>query len=408
MIIVDKGDSEVVKIDQNETVLLNVTGFTSPRDTAIDSSGNIYVTEAASGNVTKLDSSGTTLWSIGGNGTASGKFDEPTGIDVDAAGNVYIADTGNDRLQKIDSDGTVLNTFDASDGDGLSSPTGLAIKDDGTIIVAESLGDEIESIKATANFETSYGNDTHGDFTVEAGPKEVVLPDATTNSTVFEIKIQTDGVDKTKAVYVDFDVPVGVKLNNAASGNSTALGTGEQLKLTIDSVTGIATGNVTIARNSTLSSGLSELVMKTMVEDVDPISNSGVIHNHKNTTLNIIGTSSTTTIEKETSTAVTTAAITSTTPLNISADFDGDDADVKIVMNELTTDTDEPVTIETKNMVMEQSSLSSSNSFSTEGLEHVGSNIINIEPSSKAATTDYDIKIPVPTTLPAGMSADSL
>lgn len=413
IVVVDKGhdsidNAEIVKIDQNETVLLNVTGFTAPRDVAIDTSGNIYVTEANSGNVTKLDSTGTQVWSIGGNGTADGKFNEPSGIDIDAAGNVYIADTGNDRLQKIDSSGTVLNTFDASDGDGLSSPTGLAIKYDGTIIVAESIGDEIELIKTTANFETSYGNDTHGDFTVEAGPKEVVLKDTTTNSTVFEIKIQTDGVDKTKAVYVDFDVPVGVKLNNAASGNSTALGTGEQLKLTIDSVTGIATGNVTIARNSTLSTGLSELVMKTMVEDVDPISNSGVIYNHKNTTLNIIGTSSDTTIEKETSTAVTTAAITSTTPLNISADFDGTDADVKIVMNELTTDTDEPVTIETKNMVMEQTSLSISNSFSTDGLEHVGSNIINIEPSSKAATTDYDIKIPVPSTLPDGITEDSL
>ena len=112
---------------------------------------------------------------------------------------------------------------------------------------------------------------------------------------MFEIKIQTDGVDKTKAIYVDFDVPKGVKLKNAASGNSTELSTGNQLKLTIDSDTGIATGNITIARSSALSEGLSTLTMKTMVEGVDPMSNSGVIYDHKNTTLNIVGTSSTTT-----------------------------------------------------------------------------------------------------------------
>jgi predicted secreted protein with PEFG-CTERM motif len=232
------------------------------------------------------------------------------------------------------------------------------------------------------------------------------LPDATTNSTVFEIKIQTDGVDKTKAVYVDFDVPVGVKLNNAASGNSTALSTGNQLKLTIDSDTGIATGNITIARNSTLSEGLSTLTMKTMVEDVDPMSNSGTIHNHKNTTLNIVGTSSTTTIESETSSPVAPASITATTPLQISTDFSGDAA-VKIAMKELTTDTGDPVTIETKNLVMDQSSLSSETSFST-GFEHVGNTLINIESSSKAATTNYDIKIPVPSSLPDGMAEDSL
>ena len=123
IVVVDKGDAnrdaEIVKISQDENVLLNVTGFTAPRDVAIDSSGNIYATEANSGNVTKLDSTGTQVWSIGGNGTADGKFDEPSGIDIDASGNVYIADTGNDRLQKIDSDGQFLNKFDASDGDGL-------------------------------------------------------------------------------------------------------------------------------------------------------------------------------------------------------------------------------------------------------------------------------------------------
>ena len=321
---------------------------------------------------------------------------------------MYIADTGNDRLQKIDSDGTVLNTFDASDGDGLSNPTGLAIKDDGTIIVAESTGDQISEIHATANFETSYGNSTYGDFTVEAGPKEVVLPDAVTNSTVFEIKIQTDGVDKTKAIYVDFDVPLGIKLNNAASGNSTVLGTGQQLKLTIDSDTGIATGNITIARSSALSEGLSTLTMKTIVEDVDPMSNSGIIYNHKNTTLNILGTSSTTTIESKTSAPVAPSSITGTTPLNISTDFAGGDADVKIIMKELTTDSGDPITIDVKNMVMEQSSLSSVDSFTTDNFEHVGTNIINIEPSSKSATTNYDIKMPVPATLPDGITEDSL
>ncbi|MDC0036340.1 NHL repeat-containing protein [Nitrosopumilus sp.] len=412
IVVVDKGDdnrgAEIVKISQDETVLLNVTGFTAPRDVAIDTSGNIYATEANSGNVTKLDSTGTQVWSIGGNGTADGKFDEPSGIDIDASGNVYIADTGNDRLQKIDSDGEFLDKFDASDGDGLSNPTGLAIKDDGTIIVAESGGDEIEEIHTTANFETSYGNATYGDFTVEAGPKEVVMPDAIANSTVFEIKIQTDGVDKTKAVYVDFDIPTGVQLNNAASGNSTELSTGNHLKLTIDSDTGIATGNITISRNSTLSEGLSTLVMKTMVEDVDPMSNSGTIHDHKNTTLNIIGTSSDTTIESESSAPVSPSSITGTTPLNISADFDGDDADVKIVMKELTTDTGDPITIDTKNMVMDQSSLSSEDSFTTEGFQHVGTNVLNIESSSKAATTNYDIKIPVPDTLPDGIAQDDL
>ena len=58
--------------------------------------------------------------------------------------------------------------------------------------------------------------------------------------------------------------------------------------------------------------------------------NSGNIYDHKNTTLNIVGNSSTTTIESETGAPVAQSSITGTTPLNISTDFEGDDADVKI------------------------------------------------------------------------------
>ena len=47
IVVVDKGDddrgAEIVKISQDDSVLLNVTGFTAPRDVAIDTSGNILV-----------------------------------------------------------------------------------------------------------------------------------------------------------------------------------------------------------------------------------------------------------------------------------------------------------------------------------------------------------------------------
>ena len=76
---------------------------------AVDSSGNVYV--ADNQKIRKIDPSGnvTTFAGSGLRGTTDGhgtsaSFNSPQGVAVDSSGNVYVSDTNN-KIRKIDPSG---------------------------------------------------------------------------------------------------------------------------------------------------------------------------------------------------------------------------------------------------------------------------------------------------------------
>ncbi|MDD5068338.1 MAG: 6-bladed beta-propeller [Candidatus Pacebacteria bacterium] len=82
-----------------------------PYGIALDSSGNIYVTDAENNRVQKFDSSGNYVSKFGLYGSLGGNFTVPGGIVLDPAGNIYIADRDQYRVQKLDSSGDFLYAF---------------------------------------------------------------------------------------------------------------------------------------------------------------------------------------------------------------------------------------------------------------------------------------------------------
>jgi YD repeat-containing protein len=83
-----------------------------PLSSAIDPSGNLWVTNSSSNLVQKYSPTGTLLVSIGSLGTAPGQFSTPWGIAVDPRnGNVYVADQGNFRIQEFSSSGAFLKAI---------------------------------------------------------------------------------------------------------------------------------------------------------------------------------------------------------------------------------------------------------------------------------------------------------
>lgn len=97
--------------------------FDNPRGVAVDTSGNVYVTECYQYTIRKITPAGdvTTIagtagmpGSVDGSGTAA-YFNEPSGIAVDSSGNAFVADTGNKTIRRITPLGEV-STFAGTAG----------------------------------------------------------------------------------------------------------------------------------------------------------------------------------------------------------------------------------------------------------------------------------------------------
>lgn len=79
-------------------------------------------------NVMKFNSSGVYLATIGSAGSDDGQFSDPQNTAIDASGNLYVTGAGNNRIEKFDTNGVCLRQFSSfGSGNGqFNDPVGLA------------------------------------------------------------------------------------------------------------------------------------------------------------------------------------------------------------------------------------------------------------------------------------------
>jgi len=126
----------------------NSARFSNPFAVAVDSSGNVYVSDTANNVirkitvgrvVTTLAGSPGNAEKIDGNGSDA-RFWSPQGLTVDSAGNIYVADTGNNAIRKITPMGVVTTVDLSANADktlALNGPGGVAVDNNGNVYVAD-------------------------------------------------------------------------------------------------------------------------------------------------------------------------------------------------------------------------------------------------------------------------------
>jgi streptogramin lyase len=149
--------------------------FNFPNGVALDSAGNIYVSDGKNNTIRKVTPAGvvTTLAGlaefdangnpVGGNIDGTGKdarFNYPYGVAVDSAGNVYVADLFNDSIRKVTSAG-VVTTLRRS-AVPTSGARGLAVDNAGNVYVADTTNQRILKVTPAEVVTTIGGSILHG------------------------------------------------------------------------------------------------------------------------------------------------------------------------------------------------------------------------------------------------------
>jgi sugar lactone lactonase YvrE len=159
-----------------------------PRGIAVDLAGNLFIADTYNGRIRKVTSDGV-ITTVAGIGTSSGssgdggpatsaQIGQPSGTAVDSAGNLFITDS--DRIRKVTIDKIIHtvagNGSSGSSGDGgpatsarLYGPYGIAVDSAGNLFIADTYNNRIRKVTTGGIISTVAGNGSSG-FSGDGGP----------------------------------------------------------------------------------------------------------------------------------------------------------------------------------------------------------------------------------------------
>ncbi|MFE7802130.1 serine/threonine-protein kinase PknD [Nocardia sp. NPDC057440] len=156
---------------------LPFTGVSLPTDVAVDTAGNVYVTDMGNDRVVKLAAGASAPTPLPFTGLKN-----PQGVTVDTAGNVYVTDTSNNRVVGLAAGASAPTTLPFT---GLKDPRGVAVDTAGDVYVADRANDRVVKLAAGASAPTTLP------FTGLQDPQAVAVDTA---GNVYVTELGTDRV----------------------------------------------------------------------------------------------------------------------------------------------------------------------------------------------------------------------
>jgi len=197
--VVDTQQDQVIVYDADSLKLLRRIGtggknhylttpgdFAAPQGIALDSEGNVYVTDTLNDRVEIFDADGGFISTFGKNGDGPGNFARPKGIAIDGDGHIWVADEMEDRLQVFNKEGQVLTYIGMGHGEmpgQFKALVGVAIDKQNRVFTTEQFpgrlqvfkyvtDSEAEAAKAKKAEELQKASEKHGKSATPAKPAE--------------------------------------------------------------------------------------------------------------------------------------------------------------------------------------------------------------------------------------------
>lgn len=148
--------------------------FVYPYGAAVDSKGNIFVSDFNNNRVHKFDGRGKFVMMWGIEGRQDGQFSHPSGVAIDKQDRLYVADLGNNRVQRFVFNQKGAAIFDGKWGEQgpdpreFDRPYSVSVDQDGNFYVADFGNHRIQAFSPSGDLLFICGKRGSGDGELES------------------------------------------------------------------------------------------------------------------------------------------------------------------------------------------------------------------------------------------------
>jgi sugar lactone lactonase YvrE len=185
------GNGIIVCCSASGDVPATTTGLNLPFGLAVDSSGNLFISDWLVSLIRRVDAVTGIISTVAGGGTdglgdggppTSASLSNPRGVAVGAAGNLFIGDTGNNRVRRVNAVADIITTVAGNgtggySGDGglateaeLNSPRGVVVDRSGNLLIADFSNYRIRRVDAITGIITTVAGNGTNTYSGDGGP----------------------------------------------------------------------------------------------------------------------------------------------------------------------------------------------------------------------------------------------